>query len=115
MKIRMGFVSNSSSSSFVVFGKQFTAEEFMSKYNLTEEDMDDISENGIEDSKVWSKVKDAFKYVWPHIYYDTYIVGSSISGNYTSIANTIEQVKTALGDECRLFTGVDHDGELCLD
>ena len=115
MKQRNGFVSNSSSSSFVVFGKQFSQEEFMNKYGLTDEEMDSINENGVEDSSAWKRIKKEFTLVWPHYYDGDWIVGGSISGDHTNIVDTMLEVESVLGEGCELFTGVDYDGELSLD
>jgi hypothetical protein len=46
MKLRSGFVSNSSSSSFLIYGTEVDASELAEKLNLTEEEKNSLDEEG---------------------------------------------------------------------
>jgi len=48
MKIRSGFVSNSSSSSFILRGTKLSSDEIIKTLNISQEDMEDIGEDEYE-------------------------------------------------------------------
>ena len=117
MKIRTGFVSNSSSSSFVIFGKYFNEDEFNKMYNLTDEDVDDISDNGLEDANCFNeKIKEHLKgLTFRRLDDGDIIIGKSIGGDRKSIIKDMDTAIAALGDDCSLYTGINCDGDIILD
>lgn len=45
MKVRIGFVSNSSSSSFIIRGMKLKSDEIIKALNISQEEIDDFNEN----------------------------------------------------------------------
>lgn len=110
MKIRSGFVSNSSSSSFVIFGKVYDKEKLQEKFHYTEDDMNDIYENGLYDYIEGS----GYEYV--HLDEDgEWIVGKNLVGTAIDVIKTLSETERDLGEGCRVYTGISHDGEIQLD
>jgi hypothetical protein len=114
MKIRAGFVSNSSSSSFVIFGKIMGKDELMRVFKFTEDEMRDIEENGLwdyEDKNLKGLNHVSIDYgVEPE-----YVIGKSLKGSGAKILEQIFDAELVLGSGCILYRGVDQDGNICLD
>lgn len=91
MKIRAGFVSNSSSSSFCIFG--------------TEVDIDAIAEaNGISDYDFEKKIEEAGLSI--HYYYDTRYIGREFSTIKDD--ETGAQFKQSVRDALAAFKGFEN-------
>ena len=112
MKVRLGFVSNSSSSSFVIFGKIFTRGAFAKRCKFTKEEMKDIMENGIDD------YEDRFGGL-DCIQLDDdgreWLFGESLKGNEKEISDTMTHMNKLFGGGCKLYKGVDSCGVVSLD
>jgi hypothetical protein len=112
MKIRNGFVSNSSSSSFVIFGKIFTRGAFAKRCNFTKEEMKDIMENGIED------YEDRFGGL-ECIQLDDdgreWLFGESLRGDEKEISVITAYMNKLFDGGCKLYKGVDNCGIISLD
>ena len=116
MKIRTGFVSNSSSSSFIIFGKYFQSEEFQKKFNLTDEDMEDIGEMCIEDAGCFDeKIKDNLNGLEVMYCDGNYLIGDGLGSSRETIIKSMDNVIKILGVGCQLFSGIDCDGEISFD
>jgi len=108
MKIRNGFVSNSSSSSFVIFGKILSSDGLAKKFGFTEDEMNDIDENGLYDYE--DRLTDC---TYQYLSNDNeWIVGRALGGKKIDIVKDMEIAEKALGDGCKLYSGVDTDGEI---
>jgi hypothetical protein len=112
MKLRSGFVSNSSSSSFVIFGKIFTRGAFAKRCKFTKEEMKDIMENGIEG------YEDRFGGL-DCIQLDEdgreWLFGENLSGDESQISATMIHMNKLFDGGCRLYAGVDNCGVISLD
>jgi len=112
MKIRNGSVSNSSSSSFVIFGKIFTRGAFAKRCKFTKEEMKDIMENGIAD------YEDRFGGL-DCIQLDEdgreWLFGETLSGDESQISATMTHMNKLFDGGCRLYAGVDNCGVISLD
>jgi hypothetical protein len=111
MKIRNGFVSNSSSSSFVIFGKAYNKESLQKKFNFTSDEMEDIDENGLYD---YMDRCDGYDY--QYLSHDQeWIIGKTISGIATEVIRSVATAEQALGEGCRVYSGINANGEVQLD
>lgn len=108
MKIRNGFVSNSSSSSFMIFGKIITTDELKRIFNFTDKDVENIWDyEGNAKLKYFScKCVDDGK---------KWLIGSKLGGNGSSIIGQVFDTEKELSGGCKLYSGMDHDGELEFD
>ena len=82
MKIRNGFVSNSSSSSFIIRGMKLTKDEIIKTLNIPQEEIDDFEEDDYEfseflGSKLGFSIQPDGNYFGSRDY-NTLIVGESI-------------------------------------
>lgn len=111
MKIRSGFVSNSSSSSFVIFGKVYDKERLQEKFNFTTEEMENIEENGLYD------YIDPSGFCYEYLNYDCeWIIGHSIAaGKAVDIIRILAKTEQELGEGCRVYSGINQDGNVQLD
>jgi hypothetical protein len=110
MKLRSGFVSNSSSSSFVIFGKVFTRGAFAKRFKFTKEEMKDIDENGVSDYEKRLGGLEAMP-----LDDREWLAGSVLRGNSKEINEITAHMDKIFGDGCKLYAGVDNYGELFLD
>ncbi len=113
MKIRTGFVSNSSSSSFVLFGKTFDAEEFMEKFKFAVGEMARLDETGLY------PYEERFKcFNLDHVSMNEktgrWIVGMRLEGDGEDIFYKIENMKEHFGSECKLYYGFDANGDVSI-
>jgi len=76
MKIRTGFVSNSSSSSFCIFGVYLDSEEIDDVFGFEY----DTESDDRKDDERWNKVESlGFDYYGPNDYWDGYYIGVEVS------------------------------------
>ena len=85
MKIRAGFVSNSSSSSFIIRGTKLTTEEIIKKLNIPQEDIDELNEDEYELYEFLGEKLEGLTYHVDGYYfggrdYNTLVVGESLGG-----------------------------------
>lgn len=106
MKVRAGFVSNSSSSSFVIFGKIFGREDLQEYFKFTDDEMDGIDDNGLYDYMEDSELN------YEEIGDDEYVIGLTLEGTSDNVCSIMEKVKSMFGDDCRVYRGVNQDGEI---
>lgn len=83
MKIRNGFVSNSSSSSFIIRGMKISTDEAIEKLGISQEEIDNCEEDDYEISQLISKKLKGFQIEYDgncfyEMDYTTLIVGESL-------------------------------------
>ena len=106
VKIRNGFVSNSSSSSFILIGCKLSKKEIAEKLNISSIDNDDVWEKIEELDLFWSLEDDVIGYlVADHVeeYYD------GIEINITKVMEKAKLISEKLSvpiEEVKLMTGV---------
>jgi hypothetical protein len=104
VKIRYGFVSNSSSSSFAIYGKCFDEGALKARFKFTDDDLDDIYENGLYEHQCGDL--GGLEYV----YLDEdqeWIIGVMLSGTSKDICTDVIRMDKIFGDGCKLYRGVD--------
>ena len=111
MKIRNGFVSNSSSSSFVIFGKILEDEDIERIFKFTPDEMKRVKEYGLYEFEN-TNLKDV-DYVMLSGDRE-YIIGKNLKGNGQSLIEMIFDAEKILGSGCILYRGIDQDGEKFL-
>jgi hypothetical protein len=112
MKIRNGFVSNSSSSSFVIFGKILDDCDLERIFKFTPDDMKRIEEYGLYEFEN-TNLKDVDFISLSGG--EQFIIGKNLKGNATSIIERVFDTEKILGSGCIVYRGVNQDGECFLD
>lgn len=111
MKIRNGFVSNSSSSSFVIFGKILEDEDLERIFKFTPEEMKRIDEYGLYEFEN-TNLKDVDFITLSGD--RQFIIGKILKGNGNSIIERVFDAEKILGSGCILYRGINQDGECYL-
>lgn len=111
MKVRIGFVSNSSSSSFVIFGKLIDDESFRQLFEFTDNEMNEIISNGMEDYE--NHIPEGMSYM--RLPDQEWIVGSELNGYAEDLQSSIAFAEQHLGNKCKLYSGIDIDGVIIID
>jgi hypothetical protein len=114
MKIRVGFVSNSSSSSFVIFGKIFTRGAFAKRFKFTKEEMKAINEDGF-DSDMYADHFGGLECIVLDDDQREFLVGETISGDSKELYEIITHMDRMFGPGCKVHAGVDNCGIISLD
>jgi hypothetical protein len=111
MKIRTGFVSNSSSSSFLIFGKILSSDEIAKIFKFTDDERKRIDSDGLlYDYEGKPKLKN---YLCKRMG-DEWIIGTKLKGNGIEIIRQVFDTERDFG-QCKLYSGIDADGELSFD
>jgi len=115
MKIRTGFVSNSSTSSFLIYGVAIEdvsdlRDKLLEKYNITEEEFEDDYEGSVYEL-VEKEMEDVAGFEWHEPGdYDTFYIGKSwhlINDDETGAqfkANVEKTLKEKFGDDLEFET-----------
>jgi len=111
MKIRNGFVSNSSSSSFVIFGKILEDDDIERIFKFTPEEMKRVKDYGLYEFEN-TNLKDV-DFVTLSGDREC-IIGKNLKGNGADLIEMIFDAERILGGGCILYRGIDQDGERFL-
>jgi hypothetical protein len=111
MKLRSGFVSNSSSSSFVIFGKILEDEDLERIFKFTSDEMKRIDEYGLYEFENTNLKGVDFVSLSGN---RQFIIGKNLKGNGADLIEMIFDADRILGGGCILYRGIDQDGERFL-
>lgn len=118
MKIRNGFVSNSSSSSFIVRGMRLSTDEIIKTLNISKEDIEEFEEDEYELLGYLSGKFEDLQYepdgnYFGELDYSTIVVGKSLTniedGEMTEMSNLTEEQEQKVIDQ---FKSLGFTGEL---